>query len=264
MIRVKKEDMHRIAPLFRGFEDSMVFSCLQGYMGNAFATQLDDPKAALIVSGEYSFFAGDATSPEALKLVRNLFEVNESDSTIVIFDDADLEWEKLLLSVAENNPVVVPRFGIAQKDYDFDSRMLQDYVDALPAGFDLVGFDEALYHQALAEEWSKEFCEVFASAEDYLARGFGFAVCKDGVLAAGASTMTVYDGGIEIQVATSEEFRRQGLGLSCAAALLQECVKRKLRPCWDAANLVSKKMALKLGYEYKGEYMTIHMKKKIS
>ena len=73
--------------------------------------------------------------------------------------------------------------------------------------------------------------------------------------------MTVYDGGIEIQVATDEKYRRHGLALSCAAALIQECTIRKIRPCWDAANLISKKMALRLGYEYKGEYPTIHMKR---
>jgi hypothetical protein len=43
--------------------------------------------------------------------------------------------------------------------------------------------------------------------------------------------------------------------------LIQECKRREIRPCWDAANLTSKNIALKLGYEYRGDYVTIHMRR---
>lgn len=260
MIEVGKEQMDRIAPLFEGIEDSMVKACLQGYMGNAYVDTLNAPDAALIVSGEYSFFGGNANSKEAENLVRNLFSVNKSSSTVGIFAEDKPDWENRLLAVPENNPVIVPRFGIVQKDYEFDHNVLQSFADNLPECFVLAQFDEGIYHQAMKEDWSREFCETFSSAEDFLSRGFGFAALENGKLVAGASTMTVYDGGIEIQVATDINYRKRGLAMPCAAALLQECMKRKLRPCWDAANLISKKMALKLGYEYKGEYTTIHMK----
>jgi hypothetical protein len=101
----------------------------------------------------------------------------------------------------------------------FDDSVLQKYIDSLPEGFDLVRFDENIYNQAMQEEWSKEFCEVFSSSEDYLTRGFGFAVLKNGRLVSGASTMTVYDSGIEIQVATDKKYRRRGLAISCSSFL---------------------------------------------
>ena len=263
MIEVRKEQMNQIASLFDGIQDSMVIACLQGYMGNAYAESLNRPEAALIVSGEYSFFGGDPDSKDAEVLVKNLFDVNQSESTIAIFPDDRPGWETRLMGITENDPEAVPRFGIVQKDYDFDYNVLQGYMDALPEGFELVRFDEELYHQAMAEDWSKEFCETFASAEDYLTRGFGFAVTKDGKLVSGASTMTVYDGGAEIQVATDDAYRQRGLAMVCSAAVVWESAKRGVRPCWDAANLVSKKMALMLGYEYKGEYITIHMKRQV-
>lgn len=71
--------------------------------------------------------------------------------------------------------------------------------------------------------------------------------------------MTVYHGGIEIQVATRESYGGKGLAMACSAALIRECVRRGIRLCWDAANLTSKHMALNLGYEYRGEYLTIQM-----
>ena len=259
MIRIEKGNISVVAPLFEGLDDSMVTACLQGYMGDAYVRAADRPDAALIVSGEYSFFGGDPGSGDAKYLVAHLFDVVEGDGTIAIFADAEPGWERALISCRKNNPKAVPRYGILNKDYEFDLEKLQAFIDGLPEGFTLAAFDEAIYWQALAEDWSKEFCKTFASAGDYLERGFGYAALYCGKLVSGASTMTVYDGGAETQVATREDFRRKGLAMPCAAAFIKECARRKIRPCWDAANLVSKNMALKLGYEYKGEYTTIHM-----
>ena len=259
MIRVKKEQMGLVAHFFEGIEDSMVIACLQGYMGTAYVRSWKDPKAALIISGEYSFFGGEAQSDDGNYLVEHFFDVNPGESSVAIFADQRPEWETALLGCRKNHPKPVVRFGIAQKDYDFDQERLQAYIDSLSPAYQLVPFDEDLYCQAMAEEWSQEFCQVFASAEDFLKRGFGYAVVDGGKLVSGTSTMTVYDGGAELQVATHEAYRQKGLAIVCAAAMVKECSKRGIRPCWDAENLISKKMALKLGYEYKGDYTTIHM-----
>lgn len=109
--------------------------------------------------------------------------------------------------------------------------MLQGYINSLPKGFDLVRFNNNLYQQAMEEAWSQEFCEAFQNAEEYWARGFGFAVTENGRLVSGASSMTVYDGGIEIQVATRPGYQRKGLAYVCSAALIEECIRRKVRPC---------------------------------
>ena len=259
MLEVKKNERPQIAHLFKGIEDSMVIAYLQGYMGRAYVDAFPNPAVAMIVSGEYSFFAGDPTTAAAKELARTLFEYVEEDSTVAIYADDNLGFRDLLLSVPENHPIEVARYGIMQKDYEFDRNRLRQFIDGLPEGFELKQFDEDLYRQAMSEDWSKEFCETFDSAEDYLTKGFGFGAVYRGHLVAGASTMTVYDGGTEVQVATKEEFQRRGLAMPCAAALLLECMNRKIRPCWDAATLTSKHMALKLGYEYKGEYSTVHM-----
>jgi GNAT superfamily N-acetyltransferase len=239
----------------------MVIAYLQGYMGEGYVMSAANPKAALIISGEYSFWGGDPNSADAKYLTERLFDVLPSDYTIGIFAKSNPKWEETLLAYRDNNPVVVPRFGIAQKDYAFDNVLLQGYVDSISDDFTIIPINENLYEQAMRADWSKEFCETFSSAEDYLARGFGFAAVKDGKLVSGASTMTVYDGGAELQIATHPDFRKMGLALPCAATFILECVRRNMRPCWDAANEISLKMALKLGYEYEGEYTTIHMRR---
>ncbi|MCQ4635751.1 GNAT family N-acetyltransferase [Anaerovorax odorimutans] len=259
MIKVRKAEMEKIAPLFSGIQDSMVIACLQGYMGDAFVRSWESPEAALIISGEYSFFGGRADSKDGIYLAEHFFDADPGDESVAIFDEDEPEWERILMDQAHNHPVPVTRFGIVQKDYDFDRDLLRQYSQTVPDGFLLKAFDEDIYCQAMKEAWSREFCETFASADDFLSRGFGFAVLDNGLLVSGASTMTVYDGGAELQVATRESHRCRGLAMACAAATVLKCVEMGIRPCWDAANLISRSMALKLGYEYKGEYMTVHM-----
>jgi GNAT superfamily N-acetyltransferase len=259
MKKVQKHEMPEIAHLFSGIEDSMVTACIQGYMGNAYVDKLPNPKAGLIISGEYSFFAGDAKCKEAALLAEKLFDLNPSAETVCIFPGDEPEWETELMKVKQYSPKALFRYRIAQKNHAFDEKLLSNYAAKIPTGYTLVTFNEKLYNQAISEDWSKEFCETFNSSEDYLARGFGFAVVYNDRLVAGASTMTVYDGGAEIQVATHPKYRKKGLAMVCAATLILECQRRGMKACWDAANKISKKMAIALGYEYIGEYTTIIM-----
>lgn len=259
MIRVIKEDRHQMKPLFEGLEDSMVIAYLQGFMGDGFVDRMPDPRVAMITSAEYCFFGGDYTLPEAKALAEQLFDVTTLDQMIAIYPDKQTGWFELLMSLDQFRPVSLPRFGIVQRDYEFDTEKLQSIADTIPEGMKLVPFDEDLYNQAMSEHWSMAFCEAFSSAEDYLTNGFGFAVTENGRLVSGASTMTVYDGGTETQVATREGYGGRGLALACSAAFIIECDRRGMRPCWDAANEASLHMAQKLGYEYKGLYMTVEL-----
>ena len=259
MVHVDKSEMNKIAHMFDGIQDSMVIACLQGYNGDAYVKSWENPQAALIVSAEYSFFGGDPEAEDADYLVEHFFDVADTDSSTAIFADERPEWENTLMSCKTNHPERLIRYGIVQKDYDFDMDNLQGYIDALPEGYQMESFDEDIYNQAMAEKWSVEFCEGFESAEDFLKRGRGVAVLKDGRLVSGISTQTVYDGGAELQLATHEEYRRCGLAVSCAAALVKECSEAGIRPHWDAANTISKRIALKLGYEYKGEYVAVKL-----
>jgi L-amino acid N-acyltransferase YncA len=261
MIHVQDDDRARVAPLFDGIEDSMVIAYLQGYMGDAYVRTEDRPAAAVLISGEYSFWGGDSDSEDADDLLSHFFEIHDAESSVGIFANNNPGWERALMAHGENHPTRTPRFRIAQKDYDFDLDLMQEYIDSLPPGFQMARFDRRIYDAAMSADWSREFCETFDSADDYLARGFGFAALSGGELVSGTSTMTVYDGGAELQVATREDFRRKGLALPCAAAVIKECVARDMRPCWDAANEASKHMALKLGYEYAGIYTTVQMRR---
>lgn len=142
-----------------------------------------------------------------------------------------------------------------KKEYDiFDREKLMKMSRILPAGYEIRMIDERIYHMAGKEEWSSDLCSQFPTFADYRERGIGTAVLFDGMLAAGASSYTVYQGGIEIEIDTKEEHRRRGLARACAARLILECLDRGLYPAWDAHNKASLALALKLGYHFDKEY----------
>jgi len=74
MIKLELTERKHIATLFRGIDDSMVIAYLQGYMGGGWADRIPEPAVALIVSGEYSFPAGDPDSKAAKELAENIFD----------------------------------------------------------------------------------------------------------------------------------------------------------------------------------------------
>ena len=78
------------------------------------------------------------------------------------------------------------------------------------------------------------------------------AALYQGTPVAGASSYTVYRGGIEID--TRVDFRRQGLATACGARLILNCLERGLYPSWDAHSRASLSLAEKLGYKLDRPY----------
>ncbi len=75
---------HKAARLFDDWEETMIWSCLQGYMGTLVADNPDDPKSAMVDIGDICFLAGQ---PNA-----SLLSSFGSSKLLVPRDSA---WEKL-------------------------------------------------------------------------------------------------------------------------------------------------------------------------
>ena len=55
MIQVPKDKMHCIAPLFSASDHTLIRSCLEGCMGDAWADRLEAPTAAKICTTDFFF-----------------------------------------------------------------------------------------------------------------------------------------------------------------------------------------------------------------
>ncbi len=51
-------DMNNISSLFGKWDETLIWSCLQGIMGKIYADNLNTPTAAMAIIGDFTFFAG--------------------------------------------------------------------------------------------------------------------------------------------------------------------------------------------------------------
>lgn len=227
-------DLERIAPLFDGWEETMIWSCLQGVMGRGTANCAGT--AARIENRDFCFFAGE---PDAalLRTARGPILVPRTEA-----------WSRLIERVFGDRAVRETRYAILKQPDVFDREKLAAYIAALPDGYVLRMIDEELVPVLLGEAWSKDLCSAFDSPADCCRRGLGVVAVYDGIPVAGAGSYCVYRGGIEIEIDTREDHRRRGLAAACGARLILECLDRGLYPSWDAYDLRSVALAEKLGY----------------
>ncbi|HRE27816.1 MAG TPA: GNAT family N-acetyltransferase [Anaerolineales bacterium] len=98
----------------------------------------------------------------------------------------------------------------------------------------------------------------FESVADFLERSFGYTLLLGGTPAGIAYGSLVNSRGLEVSVFIAEPYRRQGIATALAGRLVLECLRRGLRPNWDAANPESCALAEKLGFTPAGSYVASH------
>lgn len=249
--KLKPSAVSSIAPLFAGWEESLVWSCLQGCMGEAWADRPEEPKSARIILGDFCYLSGKV-NPE---LVKEKPGDRESDFIIMVPSQYGCkDWADEIERIYGENCKRVERYAIKKEPGIFNREHLTKIIDRLPAGYEVKLIDEEIFSQTRELSWAVDFTAQFADYEDYCNRGLGAAVLKDGALVSGASSYSVYKGGIEVEIGTQKDCRRRGLASACGAKLILECMERNLYPSWDAQNKWSVALAEKLGYYFDRAY----------
>ena len=236
-------DPRKVQHLFAGWEETMLYSCLQNVMGTIWVTDMEAPQAACAAVGCFVFYAG--TPDRELAQYRP-----KGEGILVPQNDA---WAEMLAACHPGAKKSL-RYAL-RKDTVFDRAKLQALAASLPAGHEIRRIDGALYDLCLSQDATKELVYVFDSKAHYLRDGLGFVCLKNGTVLAGASSYSRYREGIEIEVDTIPEARQKGLATACCATLILACLDRGLYPSWDAQNLISVHLAEKLGYQRSYDYI---------
>ena len=237
------EDTSKVQDLFKNWNETLIYSCLEKVMGKVFVTDTQNPKSAFAFVGCFGFYAG---VPE-----RELV-INKPDGFVIMVPQNEA-WSSL---IEECFPTAIrtTRYAI-KKDTKFDTELLQKNVDLLPEGYQLKDIDSDIYDMCLKDPVTFDFVSAFETKERYLKLGRGIVILKDGKFVSGASSYTRYKNGIEIEVDTIESERQKHLATIVSSALILRCLKEDLYPSWDAQNLNSVHLAEKLGYEFDHEYI---------
>lgn len=242
-----------VSDLFAGWEETIIWSCLQGTMGKLYADDPKSPAAAMALLGDFAFFAGKP-DPELAA-----YRPGWRTQSFIILVPRDEGWKDCILRRYGERANVVSRYAIKKEPDIFEKEKLQKAVSLLSSDYELRLMDEPLYRMCRANSWSADLVAQFPDYETYRRLGLGAVILKDGQVVSGASSYSRYLNGIEIEIDTREDFRRRGLAFSCGARLILECLSRGLYPSWDAQNLHSVALAEKLGYHCSHAYPAVEI-----
>jgi len=236
------EDTSKVEALFEGWEETLIYSCLQKVMGKIFVTDTENPVSAMAFAGCFAFTAGE---PD-----RELI-INKPDGFVIMVPQ-DERWAELI-EECFSDARKVTRYAI-RKDTVFDREKLAETASKLPEGYELKKIDSDIYDLCVQDPVTADFVSAFGSKEKYLELGRGMVILKDGKFVSGASSYTRYKEGIEIEVDTIVPERRKGLASIVCSALILSCLDEGLYPSWDAHDMNSVQLARKFGYEFDHEY----------
>ena len=236
------EDTSKVEALFEGWEETLIYSCLQKVMGKIFVTDTENPVSAMAFAGCFAFPAGE---PD-----RELIS-NKPDGFVIMVPQ-DERWAELI-EECFSDARKVTRYAI-RKDTVFDREKLAETASKLPEGYELKKIDSDIYDLCVQDPVTADFVSAFGSKEKYLELGRGMVILKDGKFVSGASSYTRYKEGIEIEVDTIVPERRKGLASIVCSALILSCLDEGLYPSWDAHDMNSVQLARKFGYEFDHEY----------
>lgn len=251
---VKGPVIEHVTKIFESVEDTLVQSYLQGHMGTAYVDSLENPKVAQIIVGIFVFYAGDAGVPGTKELLRNL-----PDYPLVIVNTD--EWKNSIELEYKEQAHKFKRYRFNRDKTHFNQEKLTQLINDLPEDYKLQKINATIINNSSFSTLSEDFFSQFESHDDFLARGIGYCVTYKDVPVCGATSFSIYDAGIEIEIATDERHQRKGLAAATAASLILDCLEQRIYPNWDGAISPSVKLAEKLGYVLKEEYDTYFIEK---
>ena len=246
---VKIDYTKKIENLFAGWQETLIWSCIQKVMGETYADNFDTPKSAMAILGDFCFFAGQPNR----ELVS--FKPKHCSQDFIIMVPQDDIWAKLIEDVYKDKAKKVIRYATKKEENSFDKNKLQKVVFSLGQEYSLQPINQDIFEMCKSNAWSRDLVSQYVDYEGYQKLGLGVAILKDGMIVAGASSYSRYQEGIEIEIDTREDYRRKGLAFICGAKLILECQKKNLYPSWDAQNKWSIALAQKLGYHFDHEYL---------
>ena len=235
-----------IKEIFENWNETLIWSCLQGIMGEIYINSAED--AAMAILGDFAFYAG-SPSEELIK-----FKPESYRQSFIIMVPQNEIWAELIEKCYMDKAKKVTRYAIKKERNVFDILKLEQAVLDMPKGYELKMLQEQEYNMCRNNSWANDLVSQYKDYDTYKELGLGVVVLKDGELVAGASSYSTYKEGIEIEIDTRKDHRRKGLAYACGAKLILECLKNGLYPSWDAQNKWSVALAEKLGYHFSHEY----------
>ncbi|PKG80663.1 hypothetical protein CXF85_21320 [Colwellia sp. 75C3] len=221
--------------------DLTIDCVLEGTMCHVITDCLDSPAVFLIKNGPFHILGGDPQHPNAAKIVASITCGSSIISTPIKW--ISLVEEHLALSLEKYS-----RYSLDHKN--ISTAHLNEIIRSNAGIHKIQKIDVNLANKIYLDSNFKYHFQNFTSDSDFLNRGVGYAVMAEEQIIAVASSALVCDRGFEINIMILPKYRGYSLGKLLAANLVNEILRLKKVPHWDAANEISLNLATQLGYDF--------------
>jgi GNAT superfamily N-acetyltransferase len=263
---LQPQEYPAILPLFQEQDDqlaplSVLHSAAAGQVYTAGVVGV--PVASiLLVAGHRYYLAGKVDDPDFSRalhgwLEHELLALRSAGEWGLVLYYAQPAWQKVVEQILAGRGAYPASRLVYERVLSPDQPLEQPL---LPAGYCLNLVDTELLAEAdLAgrDGLLAELCSERSSAEDFLARSYGYALLQDANIAGWC--LSEYNLGMrcEVGIATLEGHQRRGLATASGLAFLELARQHGMRRigwhCW-ARNLASARTAERLGFHLVREY----------
>lgn len=257
MIELTINEFAGVLTLLAGIEQQVLpyAICEGNNPGRVFADQRENPHTALIWSPVGYYFLAGEPAPE-----RGLTDISQVLTEIFIpASQAAGETGFILIPSGKvwkaHIPALLPYRRVKEvyrRPFAFDPARFAaqgNWRERIPQNFNLYLVDMAIAEQInVLASW--------ASIEDFLANGMGFALLKGDEIASTCISIFSSRERMEIDVHTAEKYRRRGLAVLVASAFVEACQQRGKQPNWECFwdNKSSSALATRLGFTALPDY----------
>jgi RimJ/RimL family protein N-acetyltransferase len=257
MIELNSHEFASVIPLLAGIQQKVLpYAICEGVNpGRVFVDRRADPQTALLWSpvGYYCLAGDPARAGDLAAICQTLTEIfipasQATGETGFILLASTPAWKEQLPTLLPEREVI----EIYRRPFSFDAARFAargNWRERLPEGFRLLPVDAALAEEVgVLASW--------ASVDDFLANGVGFALLDGQEIASVCVSIFASRHGVEIDVHTAEKYQRRGFASITASAWIEECLRRGKQPNWECfwENEASTALANQLGFTAEPDY----------
>lgn len=255
MIKVSSAGISQYQGIFQQFEhfSNYIHFAFEFLAPEIWVDHETAPTLACFYTAPAYFVWGDPDSQD----VAPLFQLFSDDGWIVPSSE---KWDRHLTAHFGEKLTTYPRTS-------FDSASLKlahlrSLKSELPVGLTIVPIDETHVRNQGGMLYQDLLSRFFTQA-DFLQQGAGFCLLEDEkMIGFAAANYPIRNQVLEVYIRVDYNddpiHRNKGLGTQLGVTLLEYCLENGLDPHWDAANEISVRLALRLGYTLHHRWKMYH------
>ena len=167
-------EQKEITNIFDSWNETIIWSCLQGVMGEIHTNSAED--AAMAILGDFAFFAGKP-SEELIRL-----KPESCKQAFIIMVPQNNEWAELIEKCYRDKAKKVTRYAMKKEPDIFDVVKLEQAVLSLPDAYVLKKLEEPEYHICRKNDWANDLVSQYKDYDKYKELGLGVVILRDGGL----------------------------------------------------------------------------------